>query len=58
MINYVIIDDSDRQEIDKWLETFPMFNNNDLYKLSNLDYLNNLNNIDYDIVYMTRYQKE
>ncbi len=58
LINYVIIDDSDRQEIDKWLEKFPMFNNNDLYKLSNLDYLNNLNNIDYDIVYMTRYQKE
>lgn len=58
LINYVIVgDDLDRHK-DKWLEEFPMFNNNDLYKLSNLEELNALEYIDYDIVYMTRFQKE
>lgn len=58
LINYVIINKDLEKYKDKWLEEFPMFHNNDLYKLSNLEELNNLKEIDYDIVYMTRFQKE
>ena len=58
IINYVIINENCENLKEKWLEEFPMFHNNYFYKLSNIEELNNLKNIDYDIVYMTRFQKE
>ena len=53
----IINTNSNQDTLRNWIIKFPMFKNNDLYKLSSINYINNTEYIDYDIIYITKFDE-